>query len=297
MRPLAIFALLSVLLLAGCAIPGGGTGASHQGTGGGAPQQGPGTAGPQEPAATQNQSGQQTGQSSGAQSQGQAAPAIPSEEVTFESFSWSIHGTYYESTSKEPTKAIILLPMLDKGRNTYPQSFIGRMHNEISNAPVLAMDLRGNGDSTNLGTWQGFQLEDYKAMQGDIVSAMGFLKKKHPTIKEFYVVGASMGSSAAIAAAARTPTIIKVAMISPGMSYHGVDISDAAGAYMHQLFIAASREDRTSADAASMVYSLSSTEDKTLKIYEGSAHGTDMFDATRSDAEPLESLLMVFLKK
>ncbi len=296
MRILAIFAfllLLSVLLLAGCAMPGGSTGVSQPGTGGGA-QQGPGTGGtqPPEPAAPQNQSSQPQPPPPPAQQQ----PAVPSEQVTFKSFSWTIHGTYYESTATEPTKGIILLPMLNKSRDTYPQSLIGRMHNEISNAPVLAVDLRGNGDTTNLGMWQNFQLEDYKAMQGDVVNAMAYMKVKHPTIKEFYVVGASMGSTAAITAAARSPTIIKLALLSPGMDYHGVGISDAAGAYIHPLFIAASREDLASADAANEVYGLSPTTAKTLKIYEGSAHGTDMFSATSSDAEPLESLLMVFLK-
>lgn len=296
MRIPAIFlllSLLSVLLLAGCAMPGESTGASQQGTGGGAAQQGPGTGGtqPPEPAAPQNQSSQPQPPPQPAQQ-----PAVPSEQVTFKSFSWTIHGTYYESIATEPTKGIILLPMLNKSRDTYPRSLIGRMHNEITNAPVLAVDLRGNGDTTNLGAWQNFQLEDYKAMQGDVVNAMAYLKVKHPTIKEFYVVGASMGSTAAITAAARSPTIIKLAMISPGIDYHGVDISDAAGTYIHPLFIAASREDRTSADAANEVYGLSPTTDKTLKIYEGSAHGTDMFSATSSDAEPLEGLLMAFLK-
>ncbi len=291
MLPRRIFALLALLvLLAGCALPGGG--ASQQGSGGGALPHG--TA-PQ----TQNQTGQQTTTPEPIQPQNPspATPLVPSEQITFTSFSWTIHGTYYESSAKEPTKGIILLPMLDKSRDTYPQSLISRMHNEISNAPVLAMDLRGNGDSTNLGTWQNFQLEDYKAMQSDVVSAMAYMKVKHPTIKEFYVVGASMGSTAALTAAARSPTIIKVALISPGMSYHGVDIRDAAEAYIHPLFIAASREDLASADSASQISGLSPASDKALKIYSGSAHGTDMFDATKNDAEPLENLLMSFLKK
>ncbi|MDD5340481.1 MAG: alpha/beta hydrolase [Candidatus ainarchaeum sp.] len=282
MRFLAIFAILSVLLLAGCAMPG--AGASQQGT----PQQGAGGT-PPEPAASQNQSGQPATP---------AQPAgIPSEHVTFSSFSWVIHGTYYDSTAAEPTRGIILLPMLDTGRDSYPPSLITRMHDEISNAPVLAMDLRGNGNTTNFGTWQGFQLEDYKAMSSDVVSAMTYMKLRHPTIKEFYLVGASMGSTAAITAAARSPSVIKVAMLSPGMSYHGVDIGSATETYLHPLFIAASREDRESADAASQVFALSPTSDKTLKIYEGIAHGTDMFEATKYDDESLEGLLMAFLKK
>lgn len=286
-----LFALFAVLvLLAGCAMPGG------------AAKTGTGVTG--QPGAVPNQSqggGAQPNQPSPVPVQPQnptpATTALPSEEITFSSSSWNIHGTYYDSVDKEPTKAIILLPMLNSSRSAYPASLISRLHDEMSDTVVLAVDLRGNGDSTNLGTWQTFQLEDFRGMQADVITAMGYLKQRHLTMKQYSVVGASMGSSAALMAGARDSTIAKVALLSPGMNYQGVDIKDASGAYMHSLFIATSREDRVSADAANTIYSLSPTTDKTLKIYEGSAHGTDMFDATKTDAEPLEGLLVAFLKK
>jgi pimeloyl-ACP methyl ester carboxylesterase len=241
----------------------------------------------------QNQTSQQVNQSVN-QSIGSA---IPSEKITFDSFGWTLHGTYYESADKEPDKAILLLPMLGNGRDTYPQSFVGRLHGEIPNAAVLALDLRGNGESTNLGNWQDFQLEDYRGMYGDVMNALKYLKQKRPTITEYYIVGASMGSTAGIMAAARSPTVIKVVMLSPGMNYRGVGISDAVSEYAHSMFVAACRDDLASAAAASQVYGLTSAIDKKLKIYECQAHGTDMFDATKSDVEPLESQLMMFLKK
>jgi len=237
----------------------------------------------------QNQTGQQVNQS--------IAPTIPSDKITFDSFGWTLHGTYYESADKEPQLAILLLPMLGNGRDTYPQSFVGRLHDEIPDAAVLALDLRGNGESTNLGNWQDFQLEDYRGMYGDVMNALKYLKQKRPTITGYYIVGASIGSTAGIMAAARSPTVVKVVMLSPGMNYHGVGISDAVSEYTHSVFVAACRDDLASAAAASQVYGLTSAIDKTLKIYECPAHGTDMFDATKSDTEPLESQLVMFLKK
>jgi len=218
-----------------------------------------------------------------------AAPAGPleSEEITYSSFGWEIHGTVYPND--DPTKAVILVPMLGHTRDSYPQSFIDRLHDDPEMI-VLAIDARGHGESTNLGTYEDFTKEDFRDMSSDIVRAKSYFDDNYPTVKEYYVVGASIGSTAAIYAGRQDNDITKIAMISPGMEYRDVNIESAAEDYVHKLFLAASSGDSYSTSAISEIKSISSSQ-VTSKIYSGSAHGTDMFDETS-----LETDLVEFLK-
>lgn len=219
------------------------------------------------------------------------ASALESEEVSYNSFGWEIHGTLYEAKNeKNPTKAVMLVPMMGETRESYPQSFIERVHDEMPEATVLAIDARGHGESDNLGTYDQFDLEQWKGMSSDIVNVKRFLAKDHPTVKEYYVVGASIGSTAAILAGKQENDITKIAMLSPGMEYKDIDIERAVDDYVHPLFVAATAGDSYSANSATMIESMTSAK-TTLKIYQGSSHGTGMFDETS-----LLSDLMVFLK-
>ncbi len=225
-------------------------------------------------------------------------PAVPAEElkskeITYAAFSWEIHGTLYPNAN--PTKVIILVPMLDHTRESYPQSFIKRLHDEIPDAMVLAIDPRGHGESTNLGTWEDFETADFKDMSNDILESKKYFMKNYPTVKEYYVVGASIGSTSAMLAGWRDNDVTKIAMLSPGMEYQDVSLDRAVDDYIHDLFIAAASGDSYSASSASQIKSASSSH-VTLKIYPGSAHGTALFDATKEDSEPLEDALVKFLK-
>ncbi len=217
--------------------------------------------------------------------------SLESEEIVYSSYGWDIHGTLYPAVNKKnPTKGIILVHMLGKDRSSYPISFIERLHNEVPEAVIMNIDARGHGESTNLGTYDEFIDEDWRAMASDVVHAKKYFKTNYPTADEYYVVGASIGSTAAIHAGRQENDIIKVAMLSPGMEYQGVSIERAAEDYTHKLFLAACSGDTYSADSAEQVESLSPSQ-VTLKIYQGSEHGTDMLGTTN-----LENDLIAFLK-
>lgn len=223
------------------------------------------------------------------------APALESEEITYKSLGWNIHGTLYESKNKEPTKVIILLPMLDHTRSSYPASFIERLHDEVPDAMVLAIDMRGHGESTNLGTWEKFDAAGFKDMKTDVLSVKPYFDSNHPTVENYYVVGASIGSTAAVLAGAQERHIIKIAMISPGMEYKDVNIESAVDDYRRSLLLVAASGDSYAVSSASQIYELSRSQ-KILKTYGGSAHGTDLFDATEDESEPLSDVLVDFLK-
>jgi pimeloyl-ACP methyl ester carboxylesterase len=280
-----LFSLLILVLLFGCvqvsppeAVSDGGDGPTTLPT---VPEEGP-PAG-EEPEATEPAQPPAEG------------PALESEEITYKSLGWNIHGTLYESINDEPTKVIMLLPMLGQTRSSYPQNLIEDIHESVPDAMVLAIDTRGHGESTNLGTWQNFDMAQYKDMRNDVLSAKSYFASKHPTVKEYYVVGASIGSTAAILAGAQDSDIVKIAMLSPGMEYKGVNIERAADDYQKRLLIVAASGDSYSANSAMEINDLSPSQ-KVLKIYGGSAHGTGLFDATEDDLEPLSDVLIDFLK-
>lgn len=222
-------------------------------------------------------------------------PSLESEEITYKSLGWEIHGTLYESKADEPTKVIMLLPMLGQTRSSYSQDLIEDIHDSVPDAMVLAIDTRGHGESTNLGTWQNFDMGQYKDMRNDVLSAKPYFASNHPTVKEYYVVGASISSTAAILAGAQDSDVVKIAMLSPGMEYKGVNIERAADDYQKKLLIVAASGDAYSANSAMQINDISPSQ-KVLKIYGGSAHGTDLFDATEDDMEPLSDVLIDFLK-
>jgi pimeloyl-ACP methyl ester carboxylesterase len=248
----------------------------------------------------QGQTQNQTQAQNQTQNQSQEQPpatSLKSEEVSYLAGAWRIYGTLYDSKDKTPAKAVILLHQLGKTRDSYPVSFIESLHEHIPDALVLAIDMRGHGESTNLGTWQSFDTSLYRDMKTDILSAKkNLFEPNYPNVEEYYVVGASIGSTAALNAAAQEKMITKVVMISPGMEYKGVDITDSADEYRHSLLLVASSSDSYSVQAVNEIDALSSSPGTATKIYTGSAHGTDLFDATKDDSEPLSAAIVDFLK-
>jgi len=288
---LAIFAALALLSgcvqLPGIGFPGAGAGQNTSVT----PQQ---PSGQQTQPETQPSSQTQPPQTEPA---GQPIPIIPSQEISYDSSAWVIYGTLY-SAKETPKRMIVLVPGLGTTRDSYSQSFIVRLHDQIPDALVLAIDPRGHGKSTNLGDWRSLDTAAFQDMRTDVMNSKKYIVEKYPTVKQLYVVGASMGSTAAIMAAAREKSITKVVMLSPGMAFNKIDISgsDGIGGYDQPLLVVASSGDAYSAQAAQQILDMTSESQTTLKIYPGSAHGTALFDATQGTDDPVDSVILDFLK-
>jgi len=240
--------------------------------------------------------GTSTGGIGAGETGGAQQTSLKNREIFYEGGGWKIYGTLYESQSKTPSKTIILVHALDKDRSSWPIGFIEQLHNQFPEALVLAIDLRGHGKSTNLGTWQDFDTAVFRDMKTDIISAEKYIAANYPNADEYYVVGASIGSTAAILAGEQDKRITKVVMISPGMAYKEVDISRAAEDYVHDVLAVASNSDSYSATAVSQIASLRDTEYTETVIYPGSDHGTDLFASTEGGLEPLDNKITEFLK-
>lgn len=223
---------------------------------------------------------------------------LDSKEISYEASGWKIYGTLYTAVNKNaPTKVVILAHGLGQTRASWPASLIKRIHNEIPDAMVLAIDMRGHGKSNNLGGYQDFDVYGYTDMKFDIIEAKKYFGPNYPTVKTFYAVGASMGSTAAILAGKQEKMITKVAMISPGTEYNGVEIQGAVDDYPYGMFEAAGADDAYSASSARTIHGWAGESQSDLKIYPGTAaHGTDLFAASEGSDQPLSSALLEFLK-
>jgi len=218
----------------------------------------------------------------------------PSYEISYDSDGWIVYGSLYPSVGT-PTKLIILIPGLGTPRDQYPQDFILGLHDAVPDALILAIDPKGHGKSTNLGTWQDFAYPQFVALHDDVTDGQSYVFSKFPTVNETYVVGASMGSTSAILAAAQDSHITKVAMVSPGIGFNNVDITGSVANYSNPLLVVASSGDTYSLNSA---YEISSMKPSAqMVVFPGSFHGTALFDGTQGQNTTLSQLLIDFLSK
>ncbi|MEM4165745.1 MAG: alpha/beta hydrolase [Candidatus Bilamarchaeaceae archaeon] len=220
------------------------------------------------------------------------------KEINFKTKdSWLIYGDIYYSKTKDPQKAIVLLHQLGSDRNDYA-SLIPPLQEAFPEYDIIALDLRGHGKSTNLGSYSNFGSGDYKAMKNDVEGLKTYLGVERPTIKEFYLVGSSIGSSVALDYAANSGFVKKVIMISPGIAYKNYNIKEAAKDYMYGLYLVAAEEDDYSAQSAEEIYHLSPSDSKVLKIYYNmGAHGMELSEKTKNESEPLNTLIIKWIGK
>ncbi len=215
--------------------------------------------------------------------------------------SWDIYFTLYYSKEEHdvtaPDTAVVLVHQLGSDRSDYDE-LVPLLHEGLPTADIIAMDWRGHGKSTAKGSYQQFGSADYKLVKRDIEAIKSKLGVLRPSIKKYYIMGISLGSSIALDYAQEHGEVDKLVMISPGVAYHNYDIREDMEGYLHELYIATASEDRYSMSSANELYSLSPSDNKELMIYYGmSEHGTALFDATADDEEPLLPLVISWMKR
>lgn len=192
-----------------------------------------------------------------------------------------------------PTKArgVLLLHMLGAQRRDWQA-----VAEELVKAGVgvMAIDFRGHGDSLKKHDqpifYREFKNPDWIAVLEDVRAAVKEMKSLKYEIIE--IGGASIGANIALTYAAGDSTIQRVALLSPGLNYHGFYSMDSIKKYKNPLWIAVSKEDVSSYMASQKLYQNGpqDTEHKSILIVDGKGHGTRMLP----DPKVLSSLTQFF---
>ncbi len=129
-----------------------------------------------------------------------------------------IAAALYQADGDAP--AVVLVHMYTRTKEDW-RPFAERL--QASGLTALAIDLRGHGASGGVST-------PAPAMALDVQAAIGFLAARSGG-RGIAIVGASLGASAANMAAAESPGVRGVALLSPASDYRGVRIDAALRKY------------------------------------------------------------------
>jgi dienelactone hydrolase len=210
-----------------------------------------------------------------------ATVANASEEVSFTtSDNISIQATFSHPKGRARVPAVILLHQLAGER--YAWNALAQKLTK-NNYAVLAIDLRGHGDSTVFGessrTYKEFADADYGAMIRDVRAAAAYLRgRKDVNGDRLAVVGASIGANLALQYAAEDMQVRTVVMLSPGLNYRSLKILPYIEGYdKRALFMVVAEGDVYSYESCRQIKEAAEMASPIkLKAYRGDDHGTDL---------------------
>lgn len=119
----------------------------------------------------------------------------------------------------------------------------------------LSLDLRGHGGSTvcsgRRADYKTFSAEDWASLSEDIRSAAAYLKKRKVPENRLVLCGASVGANLSLKAAAEGLRPAGLVLLSPGLSYAGIEAERyLAGAGRVPMLLAASKDDQYAWESA-----------------------------------------------
>lgn len=159
------------------------------------------------------------------------------------------------------SSGIVLAHMFPSdSRSWYP------MAQRLASRGYLAVAFNFRGYSPSGGA------RDAAAAPADVSAAMDYLRAAGATTVA--LVGASMGGTAALVVASRTPVAAVVAISAP-LEFQGLDASSTASRITAPVLLLAAEGDESASDSLRRLATL--VPGSTAKLFEGSAHGTNLF--------------------
>jgi pimeloyl-ACP methyl ester carboxylesterase len=151
---------------------------------------------------------------------------------------------------------------------------------EMANAGfrTLTFDFRGYGESGGD--------RDVAAADRDMEGAYRFLLGRK--IRPVFLVGASMGGTAALIVAARVP-VAGVATLSAPVAFQGLDAAPALPKLTSRKLFLAAASDAPAADAAKQL-ATQAPDPKSIQLLPGAAHGTALLDDPEAAATVKQAL-------
>lgn len=198
-------------------------------------------------------------------------PAQPAAVTIAAPDSVELAATYYAPLVVEPVAGrqapgVLLLHMLGGSRADW-DGFAREL--QAAGFGVLALDLRGHGDSPGP--------EDWEKSIGDTASAWQALRARPEVDPDrTALVGASIGANLALIVGANNAGVAAVAALSPGTDYHGLKPQGLLPNFGNRpVYLIASQDDADAyASAQAMLPDLPAGE---AFYYRNAGHGTAMF--------------------
>lgn len=191
------------------------------------------------------------------------------------------------STSNDPTRGEPIVILLHENRGTRENwnPLIPALHD--ANFAVLALDLRGHGESADPRTREQVDRRDsslYAAMDLDVWAAYSWIVEQPGVDRSRVVlVGASVGCSVAMRYAVRDWSVDVIVCLSPGENYLGIDSkSDAKGLTGRKVLYIASEAEKPACDVLQPL-----TAGCEVRILKQEGHGTELL---KSDPELSQSI-------
>lgn len=207
-------------------------------------------------------------------------PAAAPVQVTFTTDDGVTIGATLHPGATPRAPAVVLVHQLGSTRAEWDPLVA-----QLSQRPaltLLAIDMRGHGESTHAANgrtldFNQFGADDWRATAKDVRAAVDWLTHAAPVHPaKIAACGASIGSSAVIAAAADDPRIVAVVALSPGRAYHGFDaVTPATHLGDRPLFAIAAHDETDSIDMAGTLARL--VPRGVSRDVDGNAHGVAMF--------------------
>jgi dienelactone hydrolase len=206
-----------------------------------------------------------------------------------------VHGTLYPGA--EPTAgAVVLVHQLGSARGEW--AAVVEALREAPALTVLAIDLRGHGESNvdaegHALNYGDFDTEAWSATQSDVTAAVDYLRSSDAPVHpgRIALVGASIGATAVVRAAAEDRSLDVIATLSPGRAYRGVDSILVAVHMGERSFLGlAAREETDSVETAEALARITGGR---TELIDGHAHGVAML----SESTELVGILSRFLRE
>jgi pimeloyl-ACP methyl ester carboxylesterase len=205
-------------------------------------------------------------------------PLAQPRDVTFTtSDGVELHGTL---VAGQNLPVVILVHQLGSDRSEWAP-----LVSALSRAPALTtltFDLRGHGASTHSShgelSYHSFDHAEWAKTELDVQAAIAFVGRELDAgARKIALVGASVGSTAAIAAASHDPALRTLVALSPGRAYQGFDsITPALQLTGRSLLAVIAQDDVDGVDTAQALGRITSSEPV---LVEGDAHGVALFGA------------------
>lgn len=150
---------------------------------------------------------------------------------------------------------------------------------------VIAVDLRGHGQSAGELSFRDFDTADWLACVGDISAAIEPLALNAREYSIF-LIGGSIGANLSLLTAAEDGRVDGVVLLSPGLDYRGVEPLTVAYKYLSRPVMLVAAEDDPYSKEAVKELDCKLTNASTI-IYPSGGHGTNLLTSRPELSETL----------